>query len=104
MASDWTPQVQSSSLIALLMTLDSVLCVARRSCPISPNLTESHRISPNLTESHRISQLPNLTVVTFRRYLAWHDRWKAGVTDMLPRLLLAHKVLCGVILLVPDDP
>ena len=39
-----------------------------------------------------ISQLPNLTVVTFRRYLAWHDRWKAGVTDMLPRLLLAHKV------------
>ena len=94
MASDWTPQVQSSSLIALLMTLDSVLCVARRSC----------QISPNLTESHRISQLPNLTVVTFRRYLAWHDRWKAGVTDMLPRLLLAHKVLCGVILLVPDGP
>ena len=38
------------------------------------------------------SQLPNLSVVTFRRYLAWHDRWKAGVTDMLPRLLLAHKV------------
>jgi hypothetical protein len=27
-----------------------------------------------------------------RRYFSWHDRWKAGVTDMLPRLLLAHKV------------
>jgi hypothetical protein len=39
-----------------------------------------------------MSQVPGLHVVTFRRYLAWHDRWKAGVTDMLPRLLLAHKV------------
>ena len=29
------------------------------------------------------AQLPGLHVVTFRRYLAWHDRWKKGVTDML---------------------
>ena len=33
--------------------------------------------------------------VTFRRFMAWHDRWKMGVTDMLPRLLLAHKVPWG---------
>lgn len=39
-----------------------------------------------------MSQVSGLHVVTFRRFAAWHDRWKMGVTDMLPRLLLAHKV------------
>ena len=39
-----------------------------------------------------MSQLPGLHVVTFRRYLAWHDRWKAGVVAMGSRLLMAHKV------------
>ena len=52
----------------------------------------SGRIDDDVQLGYWMSQLPNLTVVTFRRYLAWHDRWKAGVTDMLPRLLLAHKV------------
>jgi len=52
----------------------------------------SGRIDDDVQLGYWMSQLPNLTIVTFRRYMAWHDRWKAGVTDMLPRLLLAHKV------------
>ena len=52
----------------------------------------SGRIDDDVQLGYWMSQLPTLTVVTFRRYFAWHDRWKAGVTDMLPRLLLAHKV------------
>ena len=52
----------------------------------------SGRIDDDVQLGYWMSQVPNLHVVTFRRYLAWHDRWKAGVTDMLPRLLLAHKV------------
>ena len=52
-----------------------------------------------LTPSLFLSLAPTLSLttqlhyVTFRRYMAWHDRWKGGVTDMLPRLLLAHKVI-----------
>lgn len=52
----------------------------------------SGRIDDDVQLGYWMSQLPGLSVVTFRRYLAWHDRWKAGVTDMIPRLLLAHKV------------
>lgn len=54
----------------------------------------SGRIDDDVQLGYWMSQLPSLQVVTFRRYLAWHDRWKKGVTDMLPRLLLAHKVPC----------
>ena len=44
----------------------------------------SGRIDDDVQLGFWMSQLPGLRVVTFRRYLAWHDRWKAGVTDMLP--------------------
>ena len=50
------------------------------------------RIDDDVQLGYWMSQLPGLHVVTFRRYMAWHDRWKAGVMQMLPRLLLAHKV------------
>ena len=52
----------------------------------------SGRIDDDVQLGYWLSLLPKLQVVTFRRYLAWHDRWKAGVAAMLPRLLLAHKV------------
>ena len=52
----------------------------------------SGRIDDDVQVGYWMSQLPRLTVFTFRRYMAWHDRWKQGVTDMLSRLLLAHKV------------
>ena len=55
----------------------------------------SGRIDDDVQLGYWMSQLPGLHVVTFRRYMAWHDRWKAGVTDMLPRLLVAHKVPWG---------
>ena len=52
----------------------------------------SGRIDDDVQLGYWLSLLPKLQIVTFRRYLAWHDRWKAGVAAMLPRLLLAHKV------------
>ena len=52
----------------------------------------SGRIDDDVQLGYWLSKLPQLHYVTFRRYMAWHDRWKGGVTDMLPRLLLAHKV------------
>ena len=52
----------------------------------------SGRIDDDVQLGYWLSQLRGLHVATFRRYMAWHDRWKAGVVDMLPRLLLAHKV------------
>jgi len=50
------------------------------------------RIDDDVQLGYWMAQLPDLHIVTFRRYLAWHDRWKAGVTQSLPRLLQAHKV------------
>ena len=52
----------------------------------------SGRIDDDVQLGYWMAQLPHLRVVGFRRYMAWHDRWKAGVTGYLPRLLQAHKV------------
>lgn len=55
----------------------------------------SGRIDDDVQLGFWLSRLPDLSVVTFRRYASWHDRWKQGVTTMLNHLLLAHKVPWG---------
>ncbi|KAL1504241.1 hypothetical protein AB1Y20_010650 [Prymnesium parvum] len=52
----------------------------------------SGRIDDDVQLGFWLSQLPGLSVVSFRRYVAWHDRWKQGVSNMIHHLLLAHKV------------
>ncbi|KAL3895784.1 MAG: hypothetical protein SGPRY_013428, partial [Prymnesium sp.] len=54
----------------------------------------SGRIDDDVQLGYWLSQIAGLSVVTFRRYASWHDRWKQGVMNMLNHLLLAHKV-CG---------
>ena len=51
----------------------------------------SGRIDDDVQLGYWMSQVPGLRVVTFRRYYAWHDRWKPGVLREADRLLVAHK-------------
>lgn len=51
----------------------------------------SGRIDDDVQLGYWMSQVPGLRVVTFRRYYAWHDRWKPGVIGEADRLLAAHK-------------
>lgn len=50
------------------------------------------RIDDDVQLGYWMSQVPGLHVVSFRRYAAWHDRWKPGVLDRAEQLLAAHKV------------
>ena len=81
--------IVSSPLFTRDVEQAHALCEGRAKAYVGPG---SGRIDDDVQLGYWMSQLPGLHVITFRRFMAWHDRWKMGVTDMLPRLLLAHKV------------
>ena len=91
--------VVSSPLFGRDVAQAHALCEGRAKAYVGPG---SGRIDDDVQLGYWMSQLVGLHVVTFRRYMAWHDRWKAGVTDMLPRLLLAHKVPWGRFAMIID--